>query len=330
MNRFKSILLTLWLIGEAASAKEGYRPPRVNGQVDMQGMWTNTSVTPLERPPEFKMLVVTADEAAQMHAKVVKRRDDLSKPAEPSLYFDTPHIDRIRGELRSSIIIEPKNGVIPGNALFKEKAAKARADFLTVFDGPEQRPVSERCLGSPTAAPPMQVIPANNLRQIVQTPDVVAIFSEEIHDARIIRLNSEHAPAAVLSWLGDSIGWWESDSLVVQTKHFAPTSEARMGPQHLFFVSPQTTVIERFTRTSENEIAYVFTVDDPTYYTQAWTGEARLVRTTDRMFESACHEGNYSLVNALLGGRAADSVGSQNLSSQNASVSLSKSEERKW
>jgi len=318
MRRLRQYILIAWLAAGMTLAKEpSYRPPRLSdGRVDLQGMWTNTSVTPLERSHEFKSLVITPAEAEQIRNKVAARRDDLNKPAEPSLYFDAPHIDSIRGELRSSIIIDPPTGIIPGNDLFKSEAAQAREAMLTAFDGPEQRPVSERCLGSPTSAPPMLVIPANNLRQIVQAPGIVAIFSEEIHDARIIRMNGAHGPATVLSWLGDSIGWWEGDTLVVETKYFSPTSAPRMGPQHLFFVSPQTTVVERFTRTAADEITYAFTVEDATYYKQAWTGEVRFLRTSEQMFESACHEGNYSLVNVLLGGRAADADNVQRVSSQ--------------
>lgn len=151
-------------------------------------------------------------------------------------------------------------------------------------------------------------MPAADLRQIVQTPHSMIIASEELHEARVVRMNAQHGPAAVVSWLGDSIGWWEAETLVIETKYFAPTSAARAGPASLFFVGPDTTVIERITRVSPDELSYVFTVEDPTYYTQLWKGETRFGRSDEQMLEYACHEGNYSLRYALMGGRATDPV----------------------
>ena len=176
---------------------------------------------------------------------------------------------------------------------------------LSALDNPEQRPPLERCVGS-NGAPPMQPNPEGNYYQFVQTPDTTVIVSEVSHDARIVRMNSRHSPAAITSWLGDSIGWWEKDTLVVETTNFAPHSAVHMNGRYLLLVSPQTTVIERFTRVSEQELNYVFTVSDPTYYTRSWTGETHLLRSKDRMFEFACHEGNFSLRNILEAARAHD------------------------
>ena len=131
-------------------------------------------------------------------------------------------------------------------------------------------------------------------------------MSEFINDARMIRMSSTHSPAAVASWLGDSIGWWENDTLVVETKYFAPNSGIRQNAQYVFLVSPETTVIERFARVSKDELYYEFTVRDPTFYTRSWTGETHLLRSNDRIFECACHEGNYSLRNELEAARAKD------------------------
>lgn len=116
-------------------------------------------------------------------------------------------------------------------------------------------------------------------------------------------MNAKHAPRAIVSWLGDSIGWWEGETLVIETTNFAPTSATRMGPSSLFFVSPDTIVTERITRTSNDELSYVFTVEDPTYYTQPWKGETVFRRSQARMLEYACHEGNYSLAYVLMGGK---------------------------
>jgi hypothetical protein len=282
-----------------------YRPPRLaDGQIDLQGIWSHTNLTPLERSEDFDSLVITGAQAASIEAKVHARNEDLSKPAEPSLFFDQRTVEAIDGELRSSIIIEPANGRIPANALFKELAAEAKAALFTAFDGPEARPNPERCLGAPSAAPPIMMVPAGDLRQIVQTDHAILIAAEELHEARAIRLNAQHGPAAITSWLGDSVARWEADTLVIETTHFAPTSATRAGPSGLFFVSPRTIVTERIRRTATDELRYAFTVSDPTYYTREWRGETRLTRAKVHMLEYACHEGNYSLAYALQGREA--------------------------
>jgi len=264
----------------------------------MQGMWKNSNLTPLQRSQETTKLIITAEEATKLNTQYVETVNGQKIPEDPGTLLEDRQIERIRGELRSSLIIDPEDGKIPGNALFKEKATTARAAVLTAFDGPEQRPSGERCLSS-NGAPPMQPNFENNYYQIVQTSTAIMIASELVHDARIIRMNTSHRPTAITSWLGDSIGWWEGDTLIVETKYFAPSSFLRVNSRNPFFVSPQTTVIERFTRVSSDEINYVFTVNDPTYYTRAWTAETHFLRTNDQMYEFSCHEGNYALRHLL-------------------------------
>ena len=298
------------LLAAAAAAQAGeYRPPRLaDGQVDLQGVWSHRNITPLERPAELKSFVITREEAAQLQTRILAKTNDLSKPGEPAEYFWDRGVEPIRGEYRSSIITEPADGKIPGNEHFKALAKTAGPAVLTAFDGPEARPGSERCLTATSAAPPVTVVPADDLRQIVQTQSSIVIASEELHEARVIRMNAQHVPASVVSWLGDAIGWWEGATLVIETKYFAPTSAARAGPGMLFYVGPNTTVTERITRVSPDELSYVFTVEDPTYYTQPWKGETRFGRSSDQMLEYACHEGNYSLGYALTSARALESA----------------------
>jgi hypothetical protein len=298
------------LLAAAAAAQAGeYRAPRLaGGQVDLQGVWSHRNITPLERPEQFKSLAITREEAAALQARILAKSEDLSRPAEPSVYFWDRGVEAVRGDYRSSIIVEPADGKIPGNEHFKARAKAAGAAVLTAFDGPEARPGSERCLAAISAAPPVTVVPAADLRQIVQTPTAIVIASEELHEARVVRMNAQHTPAAVTSWLGDAIGWWEGETLVIETKYFAPTSAKRAGPAHVFLVGPDTTVIERITRISADELSYVFTVEDPTYYTRPWKGETRFGRSDEPILEYACHEGNYSLTYALMGGRATDPV----------------------
>ena len=159
-----------------------------------------------------------------------------------------------------------------------------------------------------SAAPPVTVVPADDLRQIVQTQSSIVIASEELHEARVVRMNTQHGPAAITSWLGDAIGWWEGETLVIETKYFAPTSSARAGPGMLFFVGPDTIVTERITRVAADELSYEFTVEDPSYYTRPWKGETRFGRSDEQMLEYACHEGNYSLPFALESARALEPV----------------------
>jgi hypothetical protein len=294
----------------AAAAAAAYRPPRLeDGQPDLQGTWDHIDATPLERPGGYTTLAITAEQAAAIERHLVAVAEDRSTPTEPTEYFNERHMLPIRGEFRSSIVIDPPDGRIPGTPEFKAWQIKTRAAVVNALDGPEQRPTSERCLGNPAAQPPNLYNPGTNLHHIVQTKDAVVFLAEVMGYVRIIRLNVPHAPAAVTSWSGDSIGWWEGDTLVVETKHFTPSDSGRVAAGITFLVSPSATVTERITRVSVAELNYVFTVDDPSQYTRPWTGETHFMRSNDRLFESACHEGNYSLRFILQGGRAHD-VGS--------------------
>jgi hypothetical protein len=298
-------LLALCTTASAAENQHPYHPPRLpDGHVDMQGMWKNSNLTPLERARGFTQLTITAADAERLRAEFVEPPGGVNVPDDPGRLLDRT-FEPIRGEFRSSLIIEPDDGKIPWQEMYKEKPAALRRAVLTAFDNPEQRPPLERCLGS-TAMPPMQPALDNNIYQIVQTPATIVIMSEFIHDARMIRMNTTHSPAAITSWLGDSIGWWEHDTLVIETKHFSPGSALRLGMRHVFLISPQAIVIERFTRVSRDELNYVYTVNDPTYYTRPWTAETHWMHSKDRMFEVACHEGNYSMRGILEAARTQD------------------------
>jgi hypothetical protein len=300
----------LLLLGCTAAARDaGYRPPRLDtGQPDMQGVWIASNSTPLQRPPGFSTLVLDEAQAAKLLASLDARAEDRDTPTEPTEYFEDLRVELVRGQLRSSIIVDPPSGLIPGNELFKEQVARAVANVISALDGPEQRPAAERCLGSQTTQPPILSIRNGvNLHQIVQTADSFVFMSEFLGATRIIRLSSKRLPAALTSWLGDSIARWEGDVLVVETTGFAPTDRARMaGATSSFLVSPKTLVIERFERVAPDRIDYSFVVEDPTYYTQPWKGESHFLRRDERILEYACHEANYSLVHILEGGRERD------------------------
>ena len=225
---------------------------------------------------------------------------------------------QINGQWRTSIITDPSNGRRPSftpetQARMAERAAFFRPNSGTAwwltendrnleapgpYDDPEIRPLAERCLlgfGS-TSGPPMLPVLYNNLKRIVQTEDHVMILVEMVHDARIVRMNQEHEAPELRSWLGDSVGHWEGDTLVVDTTNFteAPALSGASSNLH---------VVERFTRVDANSLLYQFTVDDPTVWTAPWSGEYIWPATTDRVYEYACHEANYSFRGILGGAR---------------------------
>ncbi len=230
---------------------------------------------------------------------------------------------KIDGQYRTSIIVDPPNGRFPPLTKHAQmKTAKVFSEVLHEnngdawwleqegpgpYDDPERMTLSDRCLlgfGS-SSGPPMLPALYNNLKRIVQTPDHVVILNEMVHDARVIRLNSKHGDSSFKKWLGDSIGWWEGDTLVVDTINF--TSE------FCYLICPHEPtegdnaeglhVIERFTRTDENTLLYSFTVEDPNAWDEPWTGEYPWPASDDRVFEYACHEGNYAMEGILKGAR---------------------------
>lgn len=219
----------------------------------------------------------------------------------------------VNGQKRSSLIVDPPNGKIPPmkpeararSAAFLARAASPDANQAAAggppgsFDGPEGRPLAERCLlgfGSTSGPPTLPNYFYNNLKQIVQTPDVVMILNEMVHDARIIRIGGTHLPATIRNWMGDSVGHWEGETLVVDTTNFTAKTRFRGSSENLH-------VIERFTRVDANTLLYQFTVDDPTTWERPWSGEYPWVATDEVIYEYACHEGNYALGSILRGAR---------------------------
>jgi len=219
----------------------------------------------------------------------------------------------IDGQKRSSLVVDPANGRVP--AMKAEASARNRAlRAITVnpdaaegtvggpagqYDGPELRPLSERCIlgfGSTAGPPTLPNYFYNNLKQIVQTPTHIMILNEMVHDARIIRLNAPHLPANIRRWMGDSVGHWEGDTLVVDTTNFTNKTQFNGSAENLH-------VIERFTRIAKDQILYRFTIDDPTTWDRTWSGEYPWVATNEPLYEYACHEGNYALGDVLRGAR---------------------------
>ena len=274
----------------------------------MQGVWNLSNLTPLERFPGFDTLVISREQAISIEERILGMRVSQPTGGMDQAFDEQRAVEPVDGEWHSSVIVEPADGRIPGNVAFHEQAATFRARLTSSGDGPEERPPTERCLGSPASTPPMQGVPTLNLHQIVQTPTAVLIQSEWNRDARVVRMNAQHHPAALTSWLGDSVGWWDGDTLVVETRHFSTASRLRSTALIYFLVSPATVVTERFTRTADDELSYEFTVADPTWYTTTWKGRNRLRRSRETIFEFACHEGNYAVRFVLQSVRAREAA----------------------
>ena len=318
-------LLASAVLGGTAAAQAYKVPHNAFGQPDFSGAWTNASVTQLERPAQFKSLTLSEAEARTLEKGYEQAVAADAKPSDPkagapsagndpggynNFWIDPgTKVGRIKGQLRSSWLVEPADGKLPysaeGRRLFLDEVRKISG----AADNPEQRQVAERCLmgfGS-TAGPPMLNVLYNNTYQIQQARDHVVILVEMDHDARVIRLTDRvHPPASVRQWMGDSFGWWEGDTLVVETANFNPGEVLRPGIPTTIFVSKDAKVTERFTRVSATQVLYEFKVEDPTVYTRTWRGEMPLNVTRGPVYEYACHEGNYALPSILRGARRAE------------------------
>ncbi|MEE2777290.1 MAG: hypothetical protein VYE73_11105 [Acidobacteriota bacterium] len=312
-----------------AAATTAYEPPRrADGRPDLGGVWTNSSLTRLSRPGSVDKLVLTPEKAQQMAAghfhnvraaKEFEKSDpnrgapDKVKSLPPVGNYNASWVDPgstygvVNGEIRSSWLIEPADGKVPYQPIVREQG-KARRTHRSGIAGPEVLSLGERCLigFGGTAGPPMLNVLYNNHYEIVQTDDRIMILVEMVHDARVVRMDADHGAAADLRWLGDSVGRWDGDTLVVETTHFHPARSTN-GP---LYYSANAMVTERFTRVSDSQIHYEFIVDDPEFYTAEMRGEMSFNAVDKRVYEYACHEGNYAMGNMLRGARLLESEAS--------------------
>ena len=314
------LLVNAGTASQAAAQTSTYIAPRTaDGKPDLQGMWTNNTITPMERPARFEgKPALTAEEQRVWEQQIADRTAEADLPSDPNrtaptkdqidledsynnFWFDDGTTVAVyNGEPRTSLVVDPPDGRTPAPTA----AARARMEIaaeerrLRPSDGPESRSLSERCVLSfgSSSGPPMLPILYNNYYQIVQSPGYVMILVEMVHDARIIRIDDEPLPAALQPWLGDSIGRWENETLVVETHNFHPLQTYRGS-------ADQFRTTERFTRVGPDTINYSFTVNDPDTFTSAWTAEIPMNRTDKKMYEFACHEGNYALPGILAGAR---------------------------
>jgi len=303
--------VVLFAASAALPSAQLHGPRLPDGHPDLQGVWDNSTLTPLERPADLAGQEFFPPKAAADYESLEQylvRLDGRYGAGEASVTGEANGIWRTPRKLgpdrRTSVVTQPANGRMPALTPF----AKARADALAAqrrthaADDPEQLSVIERCLiwG---ADPPLLPQADNNFLQIVQTRDDVLIFHEMIHDARIIPMDGRpHLPPALAQWKGDPRGRWEGDTLVVDTTNF--TDQTRFAGS-----GTGLHVVERFTRTDMKTMKYEFTIEDPQSFASPWSGRLWMTRTDDRIYEYACHEGNYSMVGILRGARALEREG---------------------
>jgi hypothetical protein len=325
--RFAAVLVALSLAAPllaqsargttASSPARKWTPPRTpDGKPDLQGIWDFRTVTPMERPREFgDKATLTAAEAAEYEKRIVEGRNaDTNRDkttsrgvingtettADVALAYNEFWWDRgtkVVGSLRTSLVVDPPDGRIPDLT----PQARARLEALDASrerpaEGPEDRPVAERCLLGFNAGPPMVPGGYNQNVQVIQAPGYIVLVNEMVHSARIIALDGR-PHGALAQWVGTSRGRWEGDVLVVETRNFAHETAFRGS-------SPALHLVERLQRTAEDTLLYEFTVDDPSTWTRPWTAQIPMRRTDDQMFEYACHEANYGMTNLLQGARA--------------------------
>lgn len=303
-------------------ADTNYEPSKNSfGQPDIGGVWSNATTTPFERPERFDKLVLSEEQAAKVQGAAESYREAGNKRTDPSegapddgntsagynRFWTDPgtQVMRVGGEPRSSMITTTPDGRVPPRKAdappYEPTPFLRRTDKdgnpVDPSDNPESRGISERCLFMPTTAGPvMRPVLYNNNYQIVQGRDHVIIVVEMIHDARIVRLNSEHHNNGVRKWMGDAVGHYEGDTLVVETTNYHPD-------QSFFGSSDALKVTERFTRVSPDYLLYQFTIEDPKVWEEPWGGEYEMWASPGS-YEYACHEGNVGLHGILAGARA--------------------------
>jgi hypothetical protein len=311
-------LSTMPVAGQARSAGprtsgnsgKAYTAPRTpDGQPDLQGIWSNTTFTPLERPKDVTREFYTREEALEVVKRAAAAEAAQTEPgtvADVHYDFTQFGLDRSQAamalNLRTSLIFDPSDGRLPPPSAEGQRRAAERAAARRSRGGPhdavQNEPLGARCILMDRNGPPMLGGAYNNGYQIMQAPGYVMILAEMLHDARIIPLDGRpQLPPNVRQWTGSSRGRWEGQTLVVETTNLTDKFAFQGSSENM-------RVTERFTRVDEDTIRYQFTVDDPATWTRPWSAEVPWKKDIGPLFEHACHEGNYGLYNTLAGARA--------------------------
>jgi len=304
------VILAIQAVSQVGAQDQVRRTPW--GDPDLEGIWTNATLTPLQRPPELASKeFLTPEEAAQFQRSRIEQTnaDRPLPPGQVGAYNDVffergTSIVRSR---RTSLVVDPPDGRIPALTPDAQKKVEARQkrEAVSPADGPEDRWLTERCILF-GATVPMLPEPYNNNYRIIQSPGFVTILVEMNHDARIIPLDGRaHLASGIQQWTGDSRGRWEGTTLVVETTNLKFNHQSRFGVGYLNGLSDERLrVVERFTIADANTLTYRATVEDPSVFLRPWTVEVSMARTAGPLFEVGCHEGNYGMFNILSGHRA--------------------------
>jgi len=309
--------------GTSTNPAKAWTAPRTpDGQPDLQGFWTNTTYVPLQRPKDVTKEFFTKEEVAERIARASAAEDEQTEPGTTAdVHYDFTQfgLDRSQGplalNLRSSLIVDPRDGKLPPMTAEGQKRAAERAEARRRMGGPydaaENQPLSVRCIIMDRIGPPMLAGAYNNNYQIVQVPGYVMILVEMIHDVRIIPLDGRpHLPQQVRQWTGSYRGHFEGETLVVETTNFngkgSSTNIHTVGspPFNNTPISDQYVLTERFTRTGPDTLTYQATVNDPVIWTAPWTVELPWQRDDNyEIFEYACHEDNSMIRNYIVTSR---------------------------
>ena len=305
-----------------AVAPLGAQQLRTGEHGSLEGIWNSSSLTPFQRPAELgnKEYYTEQEAAAYEKARLTelnRDRRDGGLEADNARAYNELWFDRgskVARSRRTSIIIDPPDGRIPPMTAEARKKFQAIQERFAAHpaDGPEDRPLPDRCLMFSQSGPPMIPGNYNDLYQIVQTPDHVSILAEMGNQVRLIPLDGRaHLPKKVEQWMGDSRGRWEGNTLVVETTNFRHNDRSRFGVQYDGMSDDNLRITERFTRMAPDWLLYRATIDDPTVYTKPWTMEVSLEKVEGPLFEYACHEGNYGLAGVLAGAREEEKKAAQ-------------------
>ena len=305
-RRIAWVVAAMLVTGVAGVGAQRQTTPRApDGRPDLQGVWDLRTATPLERRKEFlNKAFFTPEEAAEFERRETQRIAGTVAVHAPG-WLD--YGAKLLPDLRTSLIVDPPEGRLPAMTAAGQQRAAARTATRKAngLDGPEAFSIQERCLLF-GAGPPLLPGPYNNNVQIVQTPNALVVYTEMIHDARIVPLDGRpHRAPHLRTWLGDSRGRWEGDTLVVETTRFKPDASFRGNSEVAFRGwDEHLRVVERFTRLGDDSLGYEFTVENPGAFTRPFTGRLQMARSREMIYEYACHEGNYGFVNMLTAARS--------------------------
>ena len=311
-----AVVVAIGLLGTMQASAQTDPPRTTWGQPDLQGVWDFRSITPMQRPNDrADQEFLTAEEAAELDQAAIERdvrswnREARRTEAGGNVgAYNNFWMDRglkSVGTRRTSLIVYPPNGRMPSMTPSGQERAQARRDYAQEHPADSWSDFSSgvRCILGFNAGPPFTPSAYNNNMQLFQTPDTVVVMTEMVNTSRVIPLNGQpHLDPDVLQWSGDSRGYWEGDTLVVETRNFDPKRKWRG-------TTASTRLVERFTRVDAETLEYAFTVTDPETWTSAWTASVPLVLNPEPMFEYACHEGNYSMPVMLGGARTEELAG---------------------